>query len=158
MVYRAPLLFPFAPLSFWVKACKNESMHLCNKMYPDISEQTTRMEHIELKSECWVYFQVKKNNWDWPINQTMDPCSHSDARAIVQQHCKSKHPLLNTGNIQGWTGLSSRQGQGVAVDENKVLVVEVQLKRGKDDTGWLCKCSISEKKEIKDWIRICDKV
>ena len=50
--------------------------------------------------------------------------------------------------IQGLAGLSSRQGQGVAVDENKVLVVEVQLKRGKDDTGWLCKCSISEKKEI----------
>lgn len=50
--------------------------------------------------------------------------------------------------IQGLAGLSSRQGQGVAVDENKILVVEVQLERGKDDTSWLCKCSISEKKEM----------
>ena len=88
------VLSPFAPLSFWVKVRKNESMHLCNKMYPDISEQTTRLEHIELKSECWVYFQVKKNNWDWPINQTMDPCSHSDACANVQQLYKSIASLI----------------------------------------------------------------
>ena len=68
------VLSPIAPLSFWVKVRKNESMHLCNKMYPDISEQSNADRTFRAQIRVLSLFPGEEKKWDWPIDQTMDPC------------------------------------------------------------------------------------
>ena len=53
------VLSPFAPLSFWVKTNQCISVTKCILIS---ANKATQIEHLELKSECWVYFQVKKKN------------------------------------------------------------------------------------------------
>ena len=97
-------------------------MHLCNKMNPDISEQSnadgTYRAQIRVLSlfpgeEKQLGLTNEPNNGSLFTKQCMRKCA-----AAIQKYSIPYY-------IQGLAGLSSRQGQGVAVDEDKVLVVEV---------------------------------